>query len=138
MALTLQKSFWNMTQRARSRRRGQGRKHDEGHQDGRGAVVHFIQSRTGSGDQGTRRPGERGKGRRERGEATLGTSWAAIPALLPKGTLIPLSIYPILKANTLQETLCPPPAPGWDASVPTKGAERLESVDVNSGASWFW
>lgn len=63
MALTLQKSFWNMTQRASSRRRGQGRKHDEGHRDGRGAVVHFIQSRTGPGDQ---ERGGRGGGRGER------------------------------------------------------------------------
>lgn len=43
------------------------------------------------------------KGRTGRAEATAGTPWAFVPALLHKGILSPFHVYPDLKADTPQE-----------------------------------
>ena len=57
------------------------------------------------------------KGRRKRGETTVGTYWAFVLALLPKGIVIPFSSYPVLKADTPQEKLLPPLAPGCVCTI---------------------
>lgn len=68
-------------------------------------------------------------------EATAGTPWAFVPALLPKGILSPFHVCPDLKADSPQENCSHRRL--QEGSVPSKGTEGWESMDGHSGVSWL-